>query len=215
MSKSSLTLLGCLLVWACGRVDGRLQLPEEAEKGKQVMEYAKHGVAFFHKVFTPEECEEIVRLFTESCKVDEVAVAAASMEGNLVATGLAERQGGEEDKPDRRQQSVDEGEQTGLDLREGFTDIQADAALGFRRRRLHLEGVEFNLLHEFKSGYFFDFHIDTKPNDGLFAELAAHSPNAGSTGTSRTININIMLSARDKYKGGELQVSCLLAARRW
>lgn len=26
--------------------------------------------------------------------------------------------------------------------------------------------VEFNLLHEFKAGYFFDFHIDTKPNDG-------------------------------------------------
>ena len=26
--------------------------------------------------------------------------------------------------------------------------------------------VEFDLMHEFVEGYFFDFHVDTKPNDG-------------------------------------------------
>lgn len=39
-------------------------------------------------------------------------------------------------------------------------------------------------------GYFFDFHVDTKPNDG----------------TLRTVNVNVMLSARDAYQGGTLQV---------
>jgi len=28
--------------------------------------------------------------------------------------------------------------------------------------------VEFDLMHEFTEGYFFDFHVDTKPNDGTF-----------------------------------------------
>ncbi len=39
-------------------------------------------------------------------------------------------------------------------------------------------------------GYFFDFHVDTKPHDG----------------TLRTVNVNVMLSPRDAYEGGTLQV---------
>ena len=76
--------------------------------------------------------------------------------------------------------------------------------------------VEFDLMHEFGEvslsraralspspvfpnnalsppwlqGYFFDFHVDTKPNDG----------------TLRTVNVNVMLSPRDAYEGGTLQV---------
>ncbi|KAJ1479222.1 hypothetical protein T484DRAFT_1815097, partial [Baffinella frigidus] len=50
--------------------------------------------------------------------------------------------------------------------------------------------VEFDLLHEFQKGYFFDFHIDAKPNDN----------------TQRSINVNVMLSPREDYTGGGLQV---------
>ena len=60
----------------------------------------------------------------------------------------------------------------------GF-DVDALNAMKFR------DHVEFDLLHEFVDGYFFDFHVDTKPNDG----------------TMRTVNVNVMLSARDAYEG--------------
>ena len=68
----------------------------------------------------------------------------------------------------------------------GF-DVDALNAMKFR------DHVEFDLLHEFVDGYFFDFHVDTKPNDG----------------TMRTVNINVMLSARDAYEGGTLQVGAV------
>lgn len=51
--------------------------------------------------------------------------------------------------------------------------------------------VDFHLLHEFEPGGHFDWHVDTKPRDG----------------TSRTVNVNVLLSAPGvDYEGGELQV---------
>eukprot|EP00316_Scyphosphaera_apsteinii_P001246 CAMPEP_0119306848 /NCGR_PEP_ID=MMETSP1333-20130426/7509_1 /TAXON_ID=418940 /ORGANISM="Scyphosphaera apsteinii, Strain RCC1455" /LENGTH=308 /DNA_ID=CAMNT_0007310267 /DNA_START=235 /DNA_END=1161 /DNA_ORIENTATION=+ len=51
--------------------------------------------------------------------------------------------------------------------------------------------VDFNLLHEFTTGRHFDWHVDTKPNDG----------------SGRTWNINVMLSApRFDFTGGALQI---------
>lgn len=50
--------------------------------------------------------------------------------------------------------------------------------------------VDFVLLHEFNDGDFFDWHVDTKPNDG----------------TGRTVNVNVMLSDPTDYDGGELEV---------
>uniref|UniRef100_A0A6S9TE07 Prolyl 4-hydroxylase alpha subunit Fe(2+) 2OG dioxygenase domain-containing protein n=1 Tax=Chrysotila carterae TaxID=13221 RepID=A0A6S9TE07_CHRCT len=51
--------------------------------------------------------------------------------------------------------------------------------------------VEFTLMHEFRPSFDrFDWHVDTKPNDGKW----------------RTFNVNIMLSAASDYTGGQLQV---------
>mmetsp|Transcript_16600 Transcript_16600/g.55348 ORF Transcript_16600/g.55348 Transcript_16600/m.55348 type:complete len:367 (-) Transcript_16600:33-1133(-) len=185
VTRASLTCLGVLLMWFGGRVDGRLQLPEEADRGMQVMEYAKHGVAFFHKVFTPEECESIIELFKERCKVDEDHRNDKGV--RRINRIDAENKLMKESKLDWIYERVINASKTSkLMLPWGF-NVTETTSEQFRNH------VEFNLLHEFKAGYFFDFHIDTKPNDG----------------TSRTININIMLSARDKYKGGELQVGAI------
>lgn len=53
-----------------------------------------------------------------------------------------------------------------------------------------VSGIDFILLHEFKGGGFFDWHVDVKPGDN----------------TGRTDNINVMLSERSQYEGGELVV---------
>jgi hypothetical protein len=50
--------------------------------------------------------------------------------------------------------------------------------------------IDFILMHEFDQSGFFDWHVDTKPNDG----------------TDRTDNINVMLSNRGDYEGGALLV---------
>lgn len=50
--------------------------------------------------------------------------------------------------------------------------------------------IDFILLHEFDESGFFDWHVDTKPGDG----------------THRTDNINVMLTDRSDYKGGDLMV---------
>ena len=66
----------------------------------------------------------------------------------------------------------------------GARDETAEAA-AFRER------VEFNLMHEFTGGKYFDWHVDTKPGDG----------------TRRTFNVNVMLSRPDvDFGGGALQV---------
>ena len=35
--------------------------------------------------------------------------------------------------------------------------------------------VEFDLMHESVEGYFFDFHVDTKPNDGTHTHTHTHA----------------------------------------
>ncbi len=50
--------------------------------------------------------------------------------------------------------------------------------------------VEFVLLHEFREGDFFDWHVDSKPDDGKM----------------RTQNVNVVLSSADDFEGGALQV---------
>ena len=50
--------------------------------------------------------------------------------------------------------------------------------------------VEFILLHEFREGDFFDWHVDSKPDDGKM----------------RTQNVNVVLSSADDFEGGALQV---------
>ena len=50
--------------------------------------------------------------------------------------------------------------------------------------------VEFVLLHEFREGDFFDWHVDSKPDDGKM----------------RTQNVNVVLSSATDFEGGALQV---------
>lgn len=50
--------------------------------------------------------------------------------------------------------------------------------------------LEFALMHEFLPGQFFDWHVDTKPGDG----------------TARTVNVNVILSDRADFEGGQLEV---------
>uniref|UniRef100_A0A7S2F554 Fe2OG dioxygenase domain-containing protein n=1 Tax=Octactis speculum TaxID=3111310 RepID=A0A7S2F554_9STRA len=45
-------------------------------------------------------------------------------------------------------------------------------------------------MHEFSGQDYFDWHVDTQPRDG----------------TGRTINVNVMLSPSEAYKGGDLVV---------
>ena len=52
------------------------------------------------------------------------------------------------------------------------------------------KNIDFVLLHEFDENGFFDWHVDCNPNDG----------------TGRTMNINVMLTDRSMYGGGELVV---------
>ena len=61
---------------------------------------------------------------------------------------------------------------------------QMDAAAFLERH------VEFVLLHEFREGDFFDWHVDSKPDDGKM----------------RTQNVNVVLSSADDFEGGALQV---------
>ncbi|KAG8468754.1 hypothetical protein KFE25_013837 [Diacronema lutheri] len=61
---------------------------------------------------------------------------------------------------------------------------------GARLVRAFAERVDFVLLHEFGPGDFFDWHVDTKPNDR----------------TARTVNVNVMLSPPSDFSGGELRV---------
>lgn len=50
--------------------------------------------------------------------------------------------------------------------------------------------LEFALMHEFLPGQFFDWHADTKPGDG----------------TARTVNVNVVLSNRADFEGGQLEI---------
>ena len=50
--------------------------------------------------------------------------------------------------------------------------------------------VDFVLLHEFRDGDFFDWHVDAHPDDG----------------TGRTLNVNVVLSDPGAFGGGALQV---------
>ena len=61
---------------------------------------------------------------------------------------------------------------------------QMDAELFLERH------VEFVLLHEFREGDFFDWHVDSKPDDGKM----------------RTQNVNVVLSSATDFEGGALQV---------
>lgn len=127
-----------------------------------------------------------------------------------------------------------------LGLAEGETGGECGSAGGAAGGAARLSAlVEFNLLHEFDVAHSrFDWHVDTKVEPitrksiscpALFSTLcpvslcpadrfrtdrtltpAASQPNDG---TLRTFNLNVMLSERSDYKGGELQARRFLPRR--
>ena len=81
---------------------------------------------------------------------------------------------------------------TGRAILEQISQSRPDSGLGLSHFQYE------SLQNRFKSfpqplnrGYFFDFHIDAKPNDNL----------------QRSVNVNVMLSPREDYEGGGLQVN--------
>lgn len=145
---------------------------------------SEHGVWISRAAFTPEECRKIVDTFVDKCSSGLHEDSRADMgvkRINRPDVGGAVRASGEFDWIYER--VLERAREVAGDAPWGF-DIDLLAPQTFRSH------VEFDLLHEFQKGYFFDFHIDAKPNDN----------------TQRSINVNVMLSPREDYTGGGLQV---------
>ena len=125
-------------------------------------------------LFTAAECQTIVNMFLESKREPDVR-SIENLPGMPSDYGVAR---------------VNRWDEDGRMLRSGRLDWVYERLLplvGARRR-----DVAFTLLHEFDEAHDrFDWHVDTKPNDGK----------------SRTTNLNVMLSEpRVDFGGGALQV---------
>ena len=85
---------------------------------------------------------------------------------------------------------VDKRQHEGISRRNYW--LKDHAAVEWVLEKIRAEGIdgelEFALMHEFLEGDFFDWHVDTKPGDG----------------TSRTTNVNVILST--DFQGGALQL---------
>ncbi|KAJ1619447.1 hypothetical protein T492DRAFT_1085198 [Pavlovales sp. CCMP2436] len=141
-----------------------------------------HGLSVFPRAFSREECERITQHFAAKRVERDVRIAASVSRTNYWDHTPGS---GEYDW-------IYERILTLLAAREPLSKALWGRfdPLALRTPAELAGGVEFVLLHEFKTGDFFDWHVDTNPGDK----------------TGRTLNINIMLSPPDAYDGGELSV---------
>lgn len=140
------------------------------------------GLFLFPRAFSPGECERIVAQLESAAVPDrDVRVHASVSRTNYWDHAPAS---GRYDWIYQRLLTLLNPVASRRDLW-GF-----DLALLASSPSAFAKHVDFVLVHEFKSGDFFDWHVDTKPGDG----------------TGRTVNINVMLSPPDAYAGGDLEV---------
>lgn len=130
--------------------------------------YSSSGVRFFPKAFTPSETQEIVKQMKTLPADFDDRVDKSVKRTNYFAQGPA----------------VASPEYEWILERIRALYAPDDTLETFR------QGIDFILMHEFDESGFFDWHVDTKPNDG----------------TGRTDNINVMLSEESEYEGGVLSV---------
>lgn len=145
----------------------------------------EHGVCLHRQAFTPAECDRIVEQFSLLDAQRDVRVEESVSRTNFFDTENAG--GGAYDWIYDRILRFARVEAGGAAVEWGF-DLARDVRTP---NDLASKGlVDFVLMHEFHAGDFFDWHVDTKPNDG----------------TGRTVNINVMLSDATEYEGGGLSV---------
>jgi len=152
---------------ACRLANNVSDLPQSSSSSSSP--YSSAGVRFFPKAFTSSETREIVKQM-KTLPVDfDDRVDKSVKRTNYFAQGPA----------------VSSSPEYAWIL-ERIRSLFApnDTIEAFK------EGIDFILLHEFDESGFFDWHVDTKPNDG----------------TGRTDNINVMLSDNSEYEGGVLSV---------
>lgn len=128
-------------------------------------------------IFTPEECDRISTLFVSMLPAenDVREGEGVSRINRWDAGGVLMAQGSFDWIHSRLVES--------LDL--GLSSAEAEPLHSFQAQ------VEFNLMHEFTAGRFFEWHVDAKPDDGKY----------------RTFNVNVMLSRPGvDFGGGALQV---------
>ena len=125
-------------------------------------------------LFTAAECQTIVNMFLESKREPDVR-SIENLPGMSSSYGVARVNRWDEDQRMLRSGQLDWVYERLLPLVAATKD-----------------SVAFTLLHEFDEAHDrFDWHVDTKPNDGK----------------SRTTNLNVMLSEpRVDFGGGALQV---------
>ena len=136
-----------------------------------------------HAVFTPAECEAIVAL---------MEAKATRERDHRPSHGVSRTNYGDADGRLARDEPAFAWV---LDRLLARLDPAGAGAWGFARAAVTraefaLSHVGFVLMHDFGGDGFFDWHVDTKPGDG----------------TGRTLNVNVLLSARDDFAGGALQV---------
>ncbi|KAJ1455916.1 hypothetical protein M885DRAFT_518793 [Pelagophyceae sp. CCMP2097] len=133
----------------------------------------------FPAAFTPEECARIEELFLRrEVEVDERIGEGVSRVNRWVKSPLP----GEFDWILRRVLE----HLPPSNAFWGFSKTFADADV-----KTFEQHVDFALMHEFGAGRFFDWHVDTKPDDE----------------TDRTLNVNVVLSKPGDFQGGDLQVA--------
>ena len=127
-------------------------------------------------LFTAAECQRIVDMFLESAAREADVRNIENLPGMKSSYGVAR---------------VNRWDEDGRMLRSGQLDWVYERLLPLVGAATK-ENVAFTLLHEFDKAHDrFDWHVDTKPNDGK----------------SRTTNLNVMLSEpRVDFGGGALQV---------
>jgi hypothetical protein len=133
----------------------------------------KGSVQFHPKAFTPSECQSIV---------EQMKQLPVEIDHRV-------------DKSVKRTNYFDKG--TAVTSPESTYGWILQRILGLYSPNESMESfcgrIDFILMHEFDESGFFDWHVDTKPNDG----------------TDRTDNINVMLSNGDDdddFEGGGLLV---------
>lgn len=143
----------------------------------------EHGVCVHRAAFTPSECDRIVEQFSQLDSQRDVRVQESVSRTNFF--DHPSKTGAYDWILDRiltcaSKEPGAEAVQWGFDVR------SVNSPTDLNKRDL----VDFVLMHEFKAGDFFDWHVDTKPSDA----------------TGRTINVNVMLSDGGAYEGGSLSV---------
>ena len=148
--------------------------------------------AIYPALFTPAECDDLVAKFSTMERTEDKRV-----------NPLLPQMGGDSFRVARANR-FDDGSLTdfveALVLDRLVAQLNGTASHELRRWFPHgsLESgaafsrlVDFSLLHEFDGSLsMFDWHVDTKPNDS----------------TRRTLNLNVMLTNHDGFRGGGLRI---------